>query len=77
METLIIIAISIIVIIIVIFGIVSMLYIHTELTELNETAQINAYFLFFFLITKIYIRKIKQQGQFYEIYCEVVNFQLT
>ena len=60
MKTLIIIAISINVIIVVIFGIVSILYIHAELTGLNELTQINAYFLFCVLIAKKHIRKIKQ-----------------
>ena len=45
-ENFIIIAISITAIIIAIFGFVFILYIHAELTELNELTQINAYFLF-------------------------------
>ena len=60
MKTLIIIAISINVIIIVIFGIVSILNVHAELTGLNELTQVNAYFLFYALIAKKHIRKIKQ-----------------
>ena len=58
-ENFIIIAISITAIIIAIFGFVFILYIHAELTELNELTQINAYFLFCFLIAKVHIRKIK------------------
>ena len=47
-------------IIMAIFGIVSILYIHAELTKLNELKQINGYFLIYFLIAKVHIRKIKE-----------------
>ena len=60
MKIVIIISINIIVVIIAVFGIVFIMYIHADLTELNELIQINAYFLFCFLIARVHIRKIKQ-----------------